>query len=76
MAQLKAEARGRRVPLRQVVNERLRQALSGPTEGPPKRFQVRVYDSRLRPGFDPTGLNKLADELEVDAFLETLSKAQ
>jgi hypothetical protein len=28
----------------------------------------------LRPGIDPTSLNKLVDELEVDAFLEKDAK--
>jgi hypothetical protein len=32
-------------------------------------FVVRARRMGLRPGLDPAGLNKLADELEVEAFL-------
>ncbi len=37
---------------------------------PRKRFIVNARDLGLRPGIDPTSFNKLADELEVEAYLE------
>lgn len=76
MVQLKQEARRRRMSLRDVVNDLLRRGLSGATEAKRKPFQVKVYDSRLRPGFDPTGFNKLADELEDDALVAKLNQGR
>ena len=32
-------------------------------------FVIKARPMGLRPGLDPAGLNKLADEFEVDAFL-------
>ena len=34
----------------------------------PRRFRVKARPMKLRPGTDPAGLNKLADDLEVEAF--------
>ena len=39
-----------------------------------KRFVVKAHPMRLRPGIDPTGFNKLIDDLEIEAFLETSRK--
>jgi hypothetical protein len=37
-------------------------------------FVLKARPMGLRPGLDPAGLNKLADELEVDAFLARAPK--
>jgi hypothetical protein len=71
MLRLKEEAHRRRVPFRDVVNAALRRSF----EVAPERRRVpvvRVYASRLRPGFDPAGFNRLADELEDEGFAEKL----
>ena len=56
---------------KETLNEGLRAGLR------PKRkhskgaaFVVRARPMGLRAGIDPSGLNKLADELEVDMFLQ------
>lgn len=54
-----------RRPLKQVVNDALRRALTPPT--PERPFRVDVHHSTLVPGLDPSGLNALADELTDDA---------
>ncbi len=64
-------ARSRR-PLKQVVNEALRRGLTRSGEKA-RKVVVKVSDSGLRPGYDPTSFNALADELE-DA--EVLRKAR
>jgi hypothetical protein len=64
-------ARSRR-PLKQVVNEALRRGLTRSTEKA-RKVVVKVSDSRLRPGFDPSSFNALVDELED---VEVLRKAK
>jgi hypothetical protein len=53
--------------LRAGLGERAVPAASAP-------FVVKARSLGLRAGFDPTGFNKLADDLEVDAFLEKTGK--
>jgi len=36
----------------------------------PSRFVLRARPMGLRAGIDPAGLNKIADDLEAEAFLE------
>ena len=56
-------------PFKQVVNDTLRRGMSpaGPTERP--KFKVRPFSSGFNPGVDPTKLNQLYDQLEVEEFL-------
>ena len=63
-------ARSRR-PLKQVVNEALRRGLTRSGDRA-RKVVVKVSESRLRPGYDPSSFNALSDELE-DA--EVLRKA-
>lgn len=58
-----------RRPLKQVVNDALRRGLAA--ELPSTPFRTTPHRSELRPGIDPASLNRLVDELEVDAFLQT-----
>jgi Ribbon-helix-helix protein, copG family len=67
MAALQEEARRRRTSFREVVNKSLRAGLGG-TPKKKSRAVVRVYESKLRSGFDPAGFNKLVDELEDEAL--------
>ena len=61
-----------RRPFKKVLNELLRSAVEGQlqhTDAEP--FVVQSRPMGLRAGMDPTGFNRLADDLEADAFLET-----
>lgn len=57
-----------RRPLKQVVNDALRRGLAAELQSTP--FRTTPHRSELRPGIDPASLNRLVDELEVDAFLQ------
>lgn len=52
--------------MKSVVNDALRQALSG--QGSAMAYAVTPHDSQLQPGIDPGRLNQLADELEDEAI--------
>jgi hypothetical protein len=56
---------------KETLNDGLRAGL-GATPGRVKgrRFVVKARPMGLRGGIDPAGLNRLADALETDAFLE------
>ena len=55
--------------LKQVVNALLREGLrSRPT--PATRYRVTPHKLGMRAGYDPTRLNRLADELATDAWRE------
>jgi hypothetical protein len=59
-----------RKPFKQTLNEAIRAGLR--PESPPRnraRFAIRARPMGLRAGIDPAGLNKLADELEVEAVM-------
>ena len=68
---LKEQARQNNLPFKQVVNETLRRGLSEAPNGdrPPSRVEP-VGLGGLRPGIDPTKLNQLSDELELQEFIE------
>lgn len=54
-----------------TLNAAIRAGLGRQAAGTkPAPFVVKARPMGLRPGLDPAGLNKLADEFEVDAFLE------
>jgi hypothetical protein len=59
-----------------TLNRALRAGLTGrPPARRRRQFVVRARPMGLREGIDPTALNKLADELEVDAFTETTRRS-
>jgi hypothetical protein len=58
-----------RRPMKQVVNDALRRALTAPSSYR-EPFRVAVHESDVRPGLDLTGFNRLADELEDEAIIE------
>lgn len=35
-----------------------------------RKYRTRPHPLGMRPGFDPTRLNQLVDELETDVYLE------
>ena len=63
-----------RCSFKEVLNTALRAGLTGKM-APAKRtpFFIKAKPMGLRTGIDPTGLNKLADELEIDAVPEKSS---
>jgi hypothetical protein len=58
-----------RRPMKRVVNDALRRALT-PHEARREPYHVKPHDSAVRPGFDPAGFNRLADEFENAAILD------
>jgi hypothetical protein len=63
-----------RRPMKQVVNDALRRALA-PAVVREKPYELTPHESAVRPGFDPTGFNRLADELADDAVLDDPRRA-
>jgi hypothetical protein len=61
-----------RTGFKETLNKAIRAGL-GRKKGGTRRapFAIKARPMGLRPGLDPAGFNKLADELEVDAFLES-----
>jgi hypothetical protein len=60
--------------MKQVINDALRSALTPPT-GRSAPYHLTPHESALRPGFDPAGFNRLADELEDDAVIDAARHA-
>jgi hypothetical protein len=55
---------------KETLNAAVRAALGSRPASPAQRpFVVTARPMGLRAGIDPAGLNKLADELEAEAFL-------
>lgn len=67
---LRDEMHRSRRSFKQTLNAALRSGLTGKAVQPrAKPFVVKARALGLHAGIDPTSFNKLADELEVDAFL-------
>jgi hypothetical protein len=62
-----------RRPMKQVVNDALRRALT-PQELRREPYRLKPHKSAVRPGFDPAGFNRLADELEDEAILDAAQR--
>lgn len=58
-----------RRPIKQVVNDALRRALA-PDVVRQQPYRLTPHESAVRPGFDPSGFNRLADDLEDEAVLD------
>lgn len=72
---LKEQARLRDVSFKHVVNETLRRGLAPAQTTPRRPFKVRpIAAGGFRPGVDPTRLNQLYDQLEIEAFEEKHSR--
>jgi hypothetical protein len=63
-----------RRPMKQVVNDALRRALTPETRR--ERVTLSPHDSAIRTGFDPAKLNQLADELDDVAILDASRRAE
>ncbi|WP_336087094.1 antitoxin [Nocardia sp. SSK8] len=60
-----------RSSMKQVINDALRRALSQPrAQG--EAFQQQVHVATLAPGLDLAGFNRLADELEDQAIVDSM----
>jgi hypothetical protein len=72
---LKERARDLNQSIKQVVNDALRQGLSaGVKESPRPPYRLKPFHSGFAPGVDPTKLNQLNDQLELEEFLRKLNK--
>jgi len=56
--------------MRQVVNDALRRGLGTPRQEA-GRYELISHESDLRAGFDLAGYNRLADELEDEAIIDS-----
>lgn len=63
-----------RRPRKQVVNEALRRALTPHAERQ-QPYHLAAHDSAVQPGFDPSGFNRLSDELEDDTIIRSTQHA-
>ena len=62
---------------KQTLNAALRSGLSGKAvRAKVTPFVVKARVMGMRAGIDPAGFNKLADELEADAFLAKTRRAR
>jgi hypothetical protein len=71
---LKRRMERKNLTLKRAINEALRVGLAG---GKPKRnvrYKVESHPFRFKPGIDLDKLGQLADELEAEETLKTLSK--
>ena len=67
---LKEQARQRKVPLRQVVNDALRRGLEQETNGDKPPYRVRSLNLGLRPGIDETNLRHIDEEMHDKELIE------
>lgn len=64
-----------RRPMKQVINDALREALAPPpSEREP--YVLPVFHSGLQPGIDPMSMNRLVGELEDEVYLEIARREQ
>lgn len=75
VARLVADAMHRnRQSMKEVINAALRRALSGAQAKREEPYRLVAHHTELRPGFDHSSLNRLADELEDEAIIEKLQR--
>lgn len=56
--------------MKQIINDALRRALTAPR--PQARpYELVPHESGLRPGFDVAGFNRLTDELDDQAIIDS-----
>jgi hypothetical protein len=76
VAQLLAQAVARdNKPFKTVVNDALRKGLSVPAAKSRKRFKVTPVAMGWDPRLDPTGFNRLLDDLAVEDFLNVQQRS-
>jgi hypothetical protein len=72
--QLKLRVTREKISLKRAVNEALRAGLAGRRPPARVRFKVEPHPGGLKPGIDPSKLNQLLDELEVEEFRGKLAR--
>ena len=66
-----------RRPFKQVVNDAIRRGLAPRlADEPQERYRIDVHRTKLRPGIDPTSMNRLADELDDEGALEKATRTR
>jgi hypothetical protein len=78
VVQLLKEAEHRqRKSFKDVVNDAIRRGLAPqPRLRARAAYRVRAHRTALRPGIDPTGFNRLTDELEDEAVVERVTSGR
>ncbi len=67
---LRTAMHSRHKSFKETLNDAIRSGLgTKPASSRRPRFVIEARPMSLRPGIAPTGLNKLADDLEVDGIL-------
>jgi hypothetical protein len=64
------------VPFKQIVNETIRNGMSGSSDSgsSSSRFVVKPHEGEFLPGIDVMKLNQFVDELELDDFISKTGK--
>ena len=66
-----------RKSFKETLNAAVRAGLGAkPVKTGASKFTIKARPLGLRSGIDPASFNKLADDLEVDAFLEKTSRVR
>jgi hypothetical protein len=60
---------GSRRSFKETLNAAVRAGLRAPARTKSSPFKIKARPMDFKPGLDPTGFNKLVDELEVERFL-------
>ncbi len=55
--------------MKQVINDALRRALAPQVSGRSGPYRLVPHESEARPGLDPAGFNRMADELADEQFV-------
>jgi len=63
-----------RLPMKQIVNDALRRGLRATDRDADEPYDYEPHSSTLRAGLDPTGFNRLADELDDEAVLDKIRR--
>lgn len=71
---LRAEVALGRKSFKAIVNEALRRGLGFEQAPAKKRYRVSPHSSGFVPGVDAGKLNQMTDELEAEAFLQSMRK--
>lgn len=64
-----------RRPMKQVVNDALRQALAQANDSQQAPYRLEPHESALQPGLDLAGFNRLADEFEDEAIITSATRS-
>ena len=65
---IKALVQRKKDPMRKVLNDLIRAAIGAELKPEIRGFEVKSLKLQLKPGYDPTKLNSLYDELESENF--------